>query len=359
MSITDLNLVLESLGAGERRLFRQIFHLSIATGRLNPPPTMHSWIEHHFGSVKAVTSQRVVKVANLVAAEETLFNRLRASRPSQAEDNLDIAAQLIADVKDDPLHEPGLNTPQDIFGRVQGEHCITASNIAKYDAWHGMVIFNEHNPLLFSREQVIDYLDTGWEWAQKAHSADQEAKYYLFIWNCLWRAGASLAHGHAQVMLTRDRHYAKIEGLRRTALRYEAEYGSNYFQDLYRVHLSLGCALEKDGTKVLAYLTPLKDKEVLLMADEFSPSLKERIYEVLACFRDRLGVSSFNLALALPPLAEVEESWEGFPALARVVDRGDPKSRASDIGAMELYAASVVSSDPFEVAEALKEELWR
>jgi hypothetical protein len=36
------------------------------------------------------------------------------------------------------------------------------------------------------------------------------------------------------------------------------------------------------------------------------------------------------------------------------VDRGDPANRTSDIGAMELYAASVVASDPFRVAEALR-----
>jgi hypothetical protein len=37
----------------------------------------------------------------------------------------------------------------------------------------------------------------------------------------------------------------------------------------------------------------------------------------------------------------------------RIVDRGDPTARTADIGAMELYAASVVSSDPFRLAAAL------
>ena len=36
-----------------------------------------------------------------------------------------------------------------------------------------------------------------------------------------------------------------------------------------------------------------------------------------------------------------------------MVDRGDPMNRTADFGAMELYAASVVSSDPFKVAESL------
>ena len=78
---------------------------------------------------------------------------------------------------------------------------------------------------------------------------------------------------------------------------------------------------------------------------------------MLACFRDRLGVTSFNLSLVTPPLAETEESWEGFPVIVRLVDRGAPGQRASDVGGMEIYAASVVSSDPIQLARELEEYL--
>jgi len=70
-----------------------------------------------------------------------------------------------------------------------------------------------------------------------------------------------------------------------------------------------------------------------------------------------MGVTSFNAALFLPPIAPVEEDWGGFPAIARLVDRGNPRSKASDIGAMELYASSVISSDPFDVAQVVREAL--
>ena len=93
------------------------------------------------------------------------------------------------------------------------------------------------------------------------------------------------------------------------------------------------------------------------MAAKLNLSLKERVYEVLACFRDRLGVTSFNLSLVTPPLAETEESWEDFPVLVRLVDRGDPSDHTSDVGGMEIYAASVVSSDPFHLARELREHL--
>jgi hypothetical protein len=177
------------------------------------------------------------------------------------------------------------------------------------------------------------------------------------MWNCLRRAGASLLHGHAQVILGNHMHYAKIEGLRRAALNYRAYNTSNYFEDLYKVHHSLGCAFEKKGTKVIASLTPVKEKEVILIAREFDLPLKERIYEVLACFRDKLQVTSFNLALIPHPLTETEETWDGFPVMCRLVDRGDPDMISSDIGSMELYASSIICSDPMEVARLLKESL--
>ena len=112
--------------------------------------------------------------------------------------------------------------------------------------------------------------------------------------------------------------------------------------------------MEKKGVKILAHLTPFKDNEVILMAEELNLSFKERIYEVLACFRDRLGVTCFNLSLVTPPLSETEESWEDFPVMARLVDRGDPGSQASDVGGMEIYASSVVSSDPFELVRQIE-----
>ena len=46
-----------------------------------------------------------------------------------------------------------------------------------------------------------------------------------------------------------------------------------------------------------------------------------------------------------------------MPTIVRVVDRGDPLARTSDFGAMELYAASVVSSDPFKLAVTLQESV--
>lgn len=352
--ILQLEDTIASLPPEERFIFQRIFNVASVSGQLRPPESMRSWIESQFGSVEDVLEQRIIKVTNVVTLEGVLFNWLRSRRPIWRNHRLQLDEELITP-DHDPLCNPYLNTPEDVFGRVEGKYCVTASNVAKFDGFHALVVFREHHPLRFTWEMLHDYIDTGRRWADKAHELDPSAKYYLFIWNCLWRAGASLEHGHAQVMLGRDMHYAKIEHLRRSALHYQSLTGDNYFQDLYQAHAVVGCGFENKGVQIMAYLTPIKEHEVILMAPEMNDSLKMRIYETLTCYQTCLGISSFNLVIYQPPIAPTEENWEGFPVIVRIVDRGDPDSRTADFGSMELYAASVVSSDPFLLARTLKQ----
>jgi galactose-1-phosphate uridylyltransferase len=363
-NIAYLDKLVAAMPTAAQAIFGRIFHVSTTVGQLDPPETMRQWIEGYFGSVEAVKSQRIVKITNLVTMEGSLFNELRASRPMEAKASSDLEETIMSNLGD-PFCKPLEGTPADTFGRVRGKHSITASNVAKYDGLHGVVVFDEHNPLVFSSGEVSDYLDTALAWARKAHDVDREARYFFFLWNCLWKSGASILHGHAQMTLSRDLHYAKVEHLRRSALRYRETHGVNYFDDLYAAHKALGLTLESGNTRILAYLTPIKEKEVLLISEELDQDLKGSIYKVLRSFVERLGVQSFNLALYHKPfdsaqdrpITDVEEDWSGFPVVVRIVDRGDPNNKTADIGAMELYAASVIASDPFRVAEALREEL--
>ncbi|MBT3363491.1 MAG: hypothetical protein HN929_13310 [Chloroflexi bacterium] len=349
--IADLDTIMDSLGAEEKAIFLRLFHVHSTVGQIRPPYTMHDWIKNQFGSVEQTLEQKVIRVTNLVTLEESLFNKLRADRPiSEAVNHGKI------DVGDnDPFHDPLANTPEDVFGRIKGKYCVTASNVAKYDGLHGVIVFDEADPLKFTAGQVVDYIDTGTKWAKRAHEVDADAKYYFFMWNCLAKAGASLVHGHTQVALSRHMHYAKIERLRRAALAYESEHGSDYFDDLYKAHESVGCGIERDDVRILSHLTPVKEKEVVLMAPTLNDALKSAVYTALSCLRDNLGTSSFNLVIQMPPIAEVDEDWSCFPVMVRIVDRGNPDSKVSDMGAMELYGASVITSDPFEVARALKD----
>lgn len=353
--ITDLPALIAALPPDDRALARRVFGVSATTGRLDPPDAMRAWIEASFGSVDAVTAQRIVKVTNRITLEGTLFNGLRASRPLDTGVSLDLDREIAA-TEGDPFCRPEEGTPADVFGRVRGEHAITASNIAKYDGFHGVVVFDDHNPLHLTPEKVSDYVDTGLRWAREAQKADPEARYPFLMWNCLWRAGGSIIHGHAQVTATRDAHYPKVERLRRAARDYRSEHGTGYFDDLHRVHDSLGLSVPAEsGARAFVSLTPVKEKELVVTGrSPDDEALKRTVGALLERYVHSLGVRAFNVAFYVPPLADTPEDWSGFPTVVYIVDRGDPANRTSDIGAMELYAASVVASDPFRVAAALR-----
>jgi hypothetical protein len=356
--ITDLPALISGLPPEELALAERIFDVSATTGHLDPPEGMYDWIERSFGSVDAVREQRVVKVTNRITLEGALFNDLRASRPLDTGVSVDLERE-IEETIGDPFCNPEEGTPADTFGRVRGEHSITASNVAKYDGFHGVIVFDDHNPLHFTPEKVSDYVSVGLEWGEKALAADPEARYLFLMWNCLWRAGGSIIHGHAQVTATRNMHYPKVERLRRATLAYAAEHGSDYFDDLYRVHDALGLTLPApDGVWAFASLTPVKEKELVLIGPSLEEEpLRRAVAYALDGYTERLGVSSFNVAFYLPPLAPVEEDWSSFPVLVYLVDRGNPANRTSDIGAMELYATPVIASDPFVVVDALRDGL--
>jgi hypothetical protein len=351
-SIVDLVDLVDSLPADLRETFHRLFHISATIGEIDPPEHMHRWIERYFGSVESVLRQRVIKVTNRYTFEATLFNELRARRPLEARIPADLADE-IAKTAPDPFCEPYLNTPADSFGRVEGQFSLTASNIAKYDGFHGVVIFKDHDPLAFTRETVIDAINVSREWFNRCWQEDPSAVYPFFMWNCLWKSGASIPHGHAQISLTKGLHYGKVERNRSTAEFYRAQNGRDIFEDIYRVHEALGLGREVNGVRVMANITPLKEKETILTAPSVTEDLSSVIYDVLRCMVEDLNVSSFNMVIWEPPLAETSEDWSDVPVMVRIVDRGDPLNRTSDFGAMELYAASVVSSDPFRVAESL------
>lgn len=353
--VTNLDSLVAALLPGERELFERIFFLNVTRGDLVPPEAMHEWIAGYFGSVDAVRQQRIVKVTNRVTLDGALFNELRASRPIEAPSASQDLEETVAGSAGGPFCHAEEGTPADLFGRIRGRSSVTASNVAKYDGWHAVIVFDEHHPLHFTADQVADYVETARAWARAAHEADPLACYPFLLWNCLWRSGASILHGHSQMVLTRGMHYAKVEGWRQAALRYHAEYGADYFSDLVAVHRALGLAVDHGAATILPSLTPFKEKETTIIAPRLDADLKSAIYLVLNAFVERLGVQSFNLGLYQPPLCKVAERWEGFPFVVRIIDRGALQAKTSDVGSMEFFAQSVVSTDPFRVVDGLRQ----
>jgi hypothetical protein len=352
-------------------ILKQIYSFNSGTGAQIIPDSFKNKIFDYFGHrdstgmiiesekeiIARIELQKIIKVYNLWTGEGALFSSLRAERPGihgmdlQKEKNY--LNQLIADSekKCDFCH-PEKYTPEDIFGRVRGKYSITAANIAKYDVWSSLLIFSGHNPLKFNLREFSDYINTGFNWFKAVHKHDSQFKFPFFIWNCLPRAGASQVHGHCQI-LTSNEPYAKVETLRKSYKQYKIETGSDYFKDLYAVHSSLGLSGNNGYVNFFASITPIKEKEVIIISPE-NPSksieAKKTIFRILRGFIDIMGVYSFNLSISCPPLDNEEE----FPYIIRIVDRGRLLNSTADMGGMELYGSSVVADDPYKVIDVLK-----
>ena len=358
-SLRDLSAAIASLTGVAHERAARLYDISVAMARTDPPPELIPWLVSTFGSEEAVREQSVIRVTNRATLESTLFAPLRARRPIDGPaDGMRLAAQ-IAETEGDPFCEPETGTPANAFGRVRGARMVSGANAAAADAHHAVLVFEAHDPLAFDAELVADLFMTGRAWADAARASDPAASHYLLIWNCLWRAGGSIVHGHAQALLGTGSHYARIERLRRDADAYRSAHGSELLDDLVEVHRDLGLTVEgRGGVTLVAHLTPVKEREVIVIGpagmDERDPAFAERVAATLVAFRDRIGVRSFNVALWRPPL-DAGAAWRWLRPMVRIVDRGELASRPSDIGAMELFATPIVGSDPFDLAAALRD----
>ena len=353
------------------RLFNRIYSFYSEIGTMKMVPSMERFASNNFGkkekSGKIIESveevflklekQRIFNIFNEWTCQGTLYNPLRSNRPGMSRDNAkgkDKLKILINNSrKNCDFCSPETNTPKDIFGRIRGKHSITAANIAKYDVYSSLVVFKKHNPLEFNLEEFSDYIETSFKWFEMVFKNDAKYCFPFFVWNCLPRAGASLIHGHAQILMTRDRPYARVESFRRACKNYKRETNNEYFDDIYEAHKSIGLSYKSEDVKLFASITPVKEKEITIISKK-SPSTNERtkmiIYKTLRCLIDTLGVQSFNMSISCPSMS----GMDNFPYIIQIVDRGDISKSTADIGGMELFGSTVVSDDPYTIIKKIR-----
>lgn len=348
--ITDLPALIAQLPEDRRSRFERLFHTQLETGHCVVPDGMRDWVSRRFGSVSDVETQHVVRVTNQVTWEGAAFNPLRARRPLQTRPSVGQAPGNEPDLFADPLN----TTTADVFGRIIGDHCVTSSNLARWDGQCAVLIFREPDPFAFTADQMRDHFRAALTWAARAHEADPDARYFIWMWNGGPAGGASIPHAHAQLGLARAQHYAKVEGLRRAALNYRERHGADYFQDLLAAHADIGLSFEVNGLPGFVSLTPLRGKDVWIPGRAFDDQLAGAFAGVLRALIERADLRAFDAAALMPPLFEPHtEDWSGFPCIMRIVDRGRPDALSSDIGALDLFAQSVIMHDPFAVHQAI------
>lgn len=345
-NITKIQDIVSRLPKEAKKVFDRFFSVHVYDSQIIIPEILEKRLIKKFDNLHHLRVQKIVRVDNIITNESALFNSLRAERPMQ------VSKEDVDFEEKDDFCDPLNLTPFDISGRIAGKHCITAANLMRYDIYHDLIVFKEHNPLKFTHDKIEDAINLGLRWFLETNKRDKDAIYPFLMWNCLWKSGASIIHGHMQVILTKNRHYPSIGLLRTLSLDYKKRYKKDYFDDLFLVHKSLEIGFEHKGVKIMQYLSPKKEKEIMIIGKSVDPHFVEAIYKSLKCFRDELGVNSFNLGLILPP---INKSWKNFPVIARIVDRGSLNTRTADIGTMELYAGSnVVASDPFKLSKIIK-----
>lgn len=359
--ITTLPERIAALPPRDRACCERLFFVQRTEGYAVIPPEMEAWVTASFGSVDAVQRQTIIRVVNRFTLEGTLFNPLRALRPAgEIISDTDLYDWINAELNTlDFFARPLHATSADVFDRIRGRFCMTASNIAKYDGWHGLVVFDEPHPLRFSREQFADYLEVALRWLATAHRYDPQAIYPMITWNCLPRSGATIVHGHMQMSLARGMHYTRPELWRRAAIQYGGV--PQYFTDLTTVHAALDLLIAgASGGSMFAHLTPLRNREVVALCPYTSDTvllaeqLTTMIYPALRSMIDRQKMRAFNVGIALPPFVDESGMWNGMPVIVRFADRGPALNVRNDWGAMELFATGCVTVDPFEVTAALR-----
>jgi hypothetical protein len=353
--------------------------------------------------VAAENAQTVVAVRNRYTQSLTFWNPARTAKPQTF-----TAARSAA--LEDPTVGRGCDfcswrelTAADAFGRCENEHAVTASNLFKFTAHHGLVLFKHHEPLAFSEPQLGGLLSAAQGWAHAAHAAHPDtARHPTLLWNALPRSGASQFHGHAQVVMTAA-PLPEAVAAAAAAAAYDADVLSAgaYAADVAAAHGALGlrrtlrvaAPAGDDGSSgsgsslatCFASVAPYKDCECVVHgASVTSPAFVRLLHVVMRALLDRCGVVTFNatvtglsLAPPLPPrgaaahapasseallqaAAEDEEAalFGSGGVTARVVSRGHAASRASDFGALEVFGgASIGHTSPWTVAAAMDAEL--
>jgi len=353
-SIIDLPETVENLEQNDKELFYRFFDIHRSIGKLVLPEGVKDWADKTFGDHRNVEEQKIVKVLDKHIHEAALYNELRSKRPMQVKEDSDFK-KIIEQSKGGPFSQPLTRTPADTFGRIKGKHCVTASNVAKYDGSHGLIIFKKHNPLDFNENEVQDYFKTALKWFEKAHKDNPQAKYPYLLWNCLWRAAASIVHGHIQVVLGEGFHYADAENDKKAINEYHNKYDRDFFSDLYKAHELIGLGFEIKGIKVFTSIVPREDKQVTLISKKLDKNAVSAIYKVVKCLTIDFGVMSFNLGIVFPPINNKDPDWKDFPVIARIVDRGKLSNKTTDIGGMEIYdMGNVIPTDPYNVFNKVK-----
>ncbi|XP_070558430.1 uncharacterized protein [Ptychodera flava] len=328
--------------------FIDIYSVTRRAGQVIIPDTFQTkvlkWLNNDEELFKEVKLQFITSIFNKYTHESAIFNPLRSKRPGVSGDEEIkeyVEEQVKKSEKDCDFCAYQFKTAEDTFGRIESEHSATAANTFKYDAYHALVIMKSHSPLDFSEVQFLDMMDTAMKWFMKVHEMDKNYKYPHLMWDNLSKASASQIHPHAQASVGPVRHYGLMEHIHLEAMEYSrSNNGNNYFTDLVQIHKALGLTTSLGSATAMAYITPKKDNEVIILSKTPSKDFFQLLYYTIRAYMDDLQLYAWSLAMFLPKLEPYgKPTSDDIPAIVRIISRGPANNPRNDISAMELFAA--------------------
>jgi hypothetical protein len=292
---------------------------------------------------KQYINQKIVRISNKYSYEEAIYNNCRKRSETQINPAI---MKLIKNTKNDFLCDVKHHTPKDIFGRISTSSSSTASVLKKYDAWHSLVVFKEHNPYKINITQIKDLLKTAIKWKNMCDKKEKRTHHLFIIWNCLWKSEKSLVHSHAHIFSAQDKPYPKIRFINEYSNKYYKEHNSKYFEDLIHAHKIAGLIL-KSNNQINSFvnITPTKEAEITLISKKINNHLIKEIYWIINAYIHKLKSERFSLMICTIP--------NDKNILIKICDRGNFNYN-NDISGMELYSGtSIITSDPFQIKEIL------
>ncbi|PNH05460.1 hypothetical protein TSOC_008285, partial [Tetrabaena socialis] len=258
-------------GPGARALDR-LYDFTVGTARCSVGPLL----AEKYG-MEPDNMQLVVSVTNRITFEQTWFNEARTRKPQTFKAEAGGAVDPTDGGRRCDFCRWQELTAEDSWGRHEGPHAVSASNLFKYgQPAHGLILFKHHDPLAFSLQQLADFLAVSDRWLAAAAATHPAARHPFFLWNCGPRAGASQFHGHGQTMLTKAPVPTQALLDQQAALHARSHPGTSLYRDLLEAHAAVGLArvvcVGEDRCWLLAHMSPIKDCEVLLLCNDASSS---------------------------------------------------------------------------------------
>eukprot|EP01134_Creolimax_fragrantissima_P002662 CFRG2662T1 len=318
------------LDAEVANTFDRLYDVNLRIGGVFIPetfkPKVLGWLGGNQDSYKQVQKQSVTSIFNRWTHENTIYSPIRALRPG-ANNGADVLAYIHTLTRDT---------------KASGCDFCDPDNMTAGDVWEEHHIHSTHSS---TSSNVF-----------KCHKKDSQFRYPQLMWDLLPKASASQLHPHAQVSLTPDRYYGDGEHILLAAQQYLAQTGFDYFSDLVAVHGALGLTVRHKSAVAMAYITPKKEHEIVVISANPDDDLWLLVATVIETFREDMSIYAWSMAMFLPELGlEItKQTKHRMPAIVRIVDRGSPTSKRSDISAMELFAASNVNADPFKFIAELR-----